>query len=94
MNTESVNGIEFPSVEDVAAVLLRVKRAIDDACDVRLQVYEDGQWAIRFGLADYDQDHRGFWGASSIDPNDEYDTLTAVAAELIDQAADACACSA
>src|SRR5690606_813072 len=37
-----------------------------ETCDVRLQVYEDGDWAIRFGDSSYDQDHRGFWGASIV----------------------------
>ena len=94
MASEIVNGVEFPSADDVATVLARIKRDIDDVCDVRLQVYEDGAWMVRYGISDYDLDHRGFWGASSIDPDDEADTLASVAGELIDQAADACAMAA
>lgn len=78
----------FPSVADVAAALAAVKRTIDAACDVRLQVYEDGAWAVRYGLSDYDQDHRGYWGASSVGPCDEAEQLDWVAADLIDQATD------
>lgn len=92
MTTEKINGVEFPQTDDVAAVLSKIKRIIDAECDVRLQVYEDGTWAVRYGLSDYDQDHRGFWGAASISPDDESDTLAWVASDLIDQAADACAC--
>lgn len=54
--------------------------------DVRLQVHEDGGFSIHTGSSDYDQDHRGFWGASSL----SYDrqNLTELAKELISQAED------
>ena len=57
--------------------------------DVRLQVWEDGNWAVHVGLSDFDQDHRGYWGASCL----SYDrqNLTELARELIDQCADALA---
>ncbi len=58
--------MEFPSLADVAARLREINASVDAECDVRLQVYNDGQWAIRWGLSDYDQDHRGYWGASSV----------------------------
>lgn len=58
--------MRFPSIEAVAEALRDVNANVEGECDVRLQVYEDGQWAIRYGLSDYDSDHRGFWGASSI----------------------------
>ena len=58
--------MRFPSIEAVAEALRDVNANVEGECDVRLQVYEDGQWAIRFGSPDYDSDHRGFWGASSI----------------------------
>lgn len=35
-------------------------------CDVRLQVYPDGCWWVRYGSPDYDQDHRGYWGCSCV----------------------------
>ena len=56
--------------------------------DVRLQVWE-GQWTVRVGSPDYDQDHRGYWGASLL----SYDrqNLTELARDLIDQCADAIA---
>lgn len=58
--------MKFPSIKDVAAELQLINANVEGVCDVRLQVYEDGKWAIRSGLTDYDQDHRGAWGASSI----------------------------
>lgn len=51
----------------------------EPSMDVRLQVYPDGQWAIRTGLSDYDADHRGFWGASSIG----MDTDSAALADIL-----------
>ena len=57
--------------------------------DVRLQVLENGDWAVHVCSPDYDQDHRGYWGASCI----SYDrqNLTELARDLIDQCADALA---
>ena len=57
--------------------------------DVRLQVWEDGRWAVHVCLSDYDQDHRGYWGASFL----SYDrqNLTELARDLIGQCADALA---
>ena len=34
--------------------------------EVRLQVYPDGVWAIRYGDSGYDSDHHGYWGASDM----------------------------
>ncbi len=60
--------IKFPSVADVARALISAKRWIErgEWVDVRLQVWSDGSWTIHTGDASYDQDHRGFWGASSM----------------------------
>lgn len=56
----------FPSIKTIASELRLINANVEGECDVRLQVYEDSQWAIRSGLPDYDHDHRGFWGASSV----------------------------
>ena len=63
--------MRFPSIDAVSRALRNVARTVDfddapDGCDVRLQVYPDGSWAVRWGLSDYDTDHRGYWGASCI----------------------------
>ena len=57
--------------------------------DVRLQVHENGNWAVHVCPSDYDQDHRGYWGASCL----SYDrqNLTDLARDLIGQCADAIA---
>ena len=57
--------------------------------DVRLQVYENGNWAVHVCPSDYDQDHRGYWSASCL----SYDrqNLTELARDLIDQCAEAIA---
>ncbi len=70
----------------------------DDGCeariDVRLQVYPSdlgGTWAIRWGLSDYDQDHRGAWGASCVSLEDDAEALEETARDLLEQARDAAA---
>ena len=57
--------------------------------DIRLRVWEDGKWAVHVCSPDYDQNHRGYWGASFL----SYDrqNLTDLARDLIDQCADAIA---
>lgn len=62
--------MRFPTIPQVRAAVVEATRnlraygcAMDD---VRLQVHEDGAWALRRGDASYDQDHRGYWGCSRI----------------------------
>ena len=58
--------MRFPSILAVAQELRMINANVEGECDVRLQVYEDGAWWIRYGDSSYDQDHRGYWGASCI----------------------------
>lgn len=60
-----------------------------EGCDVRLQVYEDGSWAVRSGDASYDQDHRGYIGASSVPGHDRKFDARAIARDLLDQCREA-----
>ncbi len=57
--------------------------------DIRLQVSDDG-WAVHTGDSSYDQDHRGFWGASSVEPNQS--DCRSIARDLLEQAKDDYAC--
>lgn len=77
---------KFPSIANVARALRDVNNFADDECDVRLQVWEDGEWRVRFGDAQYDQDHRGFWGASSVPGGRKRFNSVDVARDLLDQA--------
>ena len=54
-------------------------------CDIRLQVYPDGQWALRSGDSSYDQDHNGFWGCSSITDKTTVKTIRETVSDLIEQ---------
>ena len=54
--------------------------------DVRLQVYPDGQWSLHTGPSDYDQDHRGFWGAAWIPQG--VGSCEDIARDLLDQVRD------
>lgn len=78
--------MRFPSIKAVAVELLTINREADDECDVRLQVYPDGSWAVRFGSSDYDQDHHGYWGASCVPGGRRRFMSRDVARDLIDQA--------
>lgn len=103
--------MKFPSIARVSAELRRINTTVIDVCaehgadceddcaayiDVRLQVYPDGDWAVHSGLADYDTDHRGFWGSSSVPGNGRRFSSTDIARDLIGQAREAYAeeCSA
>lgn len=92
--------IRFPSVAAVARELIEAKafyltpakdRHPDDPADidVRLQVQEDGGWDLHFGDSSYDQDHRGYWGASCLSLRTNCRSL---AWDLIGEAQDHAAC--
>jgi len=58
--------MKFPSIKNVAQELRLISANVEGECDVRLQVYPDGSWWVRYGDSSYDQDHRGYWGASCV----------------------------
>lgn len=83
----------FPSIKDVAAALLAVKADVGDVetdedgeqgIDVRLQITEGG-WDVHSGDAQYDTDHRGYWGAGWVSQGTNVREL---ARELIAEAKD------
>jgi hypothetical protein len=59
-----------------------------EGCDIRLQIWSDGSWAMHTRPSDYDLDHRGYWGASWLVPKPTEDDLVSLADALIDQALD------
>lgn len=77
------------NIRETAAQLRSISADCDIECDVRLQLYADGTWCVRFGLSDYDQDHRGYWGASTIPGAGEAFNADDVAKDLWEQALDA-----
>lgn len=87
---------KMPEVHDVTAALVSALSDLKSygpeitEMDVRLQVIpsESMDWYIRTGDAQYDTDHRGAWGASSIDTTYTIDQLREVAKDLISQADD------
>jgi hypothetical protein len=58
--------MKFPTLSIVAKELRDINANVEGECDIRLQVYPSGEWSLRVGDSSYDQDHRGYWGASSI----------------------------
>lgn len=88
----------WPSVDEIFSELVAIQanlKASNDPkileCDVRLQVSVDSgevTWAVHSGDASYDQDHRGFWGASSINIGEGYKLLRECAKDLQSQAVD------
>jgi len=84
--------MRFPKIDDVAAQLRSINKqqsapdGAEGGIDVRLQVYPDGDWAVRWGLSDYDQDHRGYWGSSSVPGDNRRFDSKDLARDLIDQA--------
>jgi hypothetical protein len=66
-------------------------RTVDEEgceCDVRLQLHSLDSYAVRFGDSSYDQDHRGYWGASSVNNADTDEDLASTAEDLLEQALD------
>lgn len=78
----------IPPVTDVTAAVwatvkeLRSQRIPET--DIRLQVKSDG-WQIHTGDSSYDQDHRGAWGASSVERKQTKRDCRDTAADLINQ---------
>lgn len=56
----------------------------DVFCDVRLRWHDD-EWYLKTGPSDYDLDHRGYWGCSSVSPNIADDEASSIADDLLDQ---------
>lgn len=71
----------------LAQELQRINSGVDSECDIRLQLTADGA-KIHTGASDYDQDHRGYWGASSLPGKDESFNAFDTALDLIRQAQD------
>jgi hypothetical protein len=85
--------MKFPSVSEVARAVSNVNANVEGEADVHLQVYENGEWALRWGLPDYDQDHRGYWGSSSVPGVNRRGQVSrinakAIAKDLLEQAKD------
>ena len=86
--------MKFPSIHAVAAVLREINRwpggtepGVEDSfIDVRLQVYDNGSWAVRNGDPQYDLDHRGFWGTGSVPGDGRRFRSKELARELLEQA--------
>lgn len=92
---KTISSIRFPSIAHVAHDLRLINaeqieesdNEDEQGIDVRLRVY-DGGWQILSGLSDYDQDHRGFWGCSSVPGNGKRFRSEEIARDLIEQARD------
>lgn len=80
---------EWSTAEEIASCLERLKHSLskdgEEWLDVRLQVREGDygiDWKIWEGDAQDDWDHRGYWGAGSINLETDCGKL---AEELLDQ---------
>lgn len=86
--------MKFPSITDVSRALRRINKDFDGqkehgcdepSIDVRLCVYSDGSWKIRWGLVDYDPDHAPMCGASSVPGSNRRFNSRETAKDLIEQ---------
>lgn len=83
--------MRYPSIKTLAAELRLINDNIEYETDIRLQVIaargNRAQWMVHTGLSDYDQDHSGVWGASSLPGyrRSKFDAES-IARELLDQA--------
>ena len=85
--------LAFPTPQEIQDELIGIRDSLEgtDEIDVRLQVEDNGTWTVHSGDPQYDTDHKGFWGASTVDPTDTDDELFDRADDLINQAKDAAA---
>lgn len=65
-----------------------LKRNGIESTDVRVQATDGGNWSLHTGSSDYDTDHRGYWGASSIEATDDDAKLGRILADIVNQACD------
>ena len=59
----------------------------EQGMDVRLR-YHYGNIFLYSGSSDYDQDHRGHWGSSSVQSDTTKDDCFSIAEDLLDQVLD------
>lgn len=93
--------VKFPSIAEVAAEIRAINANVEGECDIRLQVWptdtakpwgNGAVWTMHTGDSQYDTDHRGFWGSSSVpgvvDGIVKRCNAREIARDLIDQARD------
>lgn len=97
----NVTADNYPSIADLAELVYQYGRDLaqydpaditeygcdEPSGDCRLQVQSDG-WSFHTGDSQYDQDHRGYWGASSVSPKCTRKEARVIARDLIEQAKD------
>ena len=67
--------------------LADARQCEEGGMDVRLRVF-DGGWWLNAGDAQYDDDHRGYWGAATLLGDETADDLLMLAEDLLEQCAD------
>lgn len=84
--------VKFPTLRAVTTALLGVRAEArqdrEEEYDVRLQVTERG-WQVHVGSSDYDLDHHGVWGASTVGQLDPVGELRETARSLLEQCREA-----
>lgn len=88
----------WPSVDDIFTQLVAIQAEVKAwkdpevvETDVRLQVRVaagEASWEVHSGDASFDQDHRGYWGASSVNIAEGYKLLRECARDLQSQSID------
>jgi len=71
------DGLDFSDCEDDELII-----------DVRLRVYacestNDYGYELKWGNSQFDTDHRGFWGFSSVNDEESQESLLGIASELL-----------
>lgn len=94
--------IKFPTIKEITEEIIAYRNYLKNnfdpkdiqdeegnaGGDCRLQLYEDGVWALRTGDASYDTSHLGFWGASSVSIEATNKECKDIAKDLIEQVKD------
>lgn len=85
--------MDFPKIPLIVNDLRSIQRHLlkdgdETEWDVRLQLFESGEWTLRWGDASYDIDHRGYWGACVLNVMDDPSALRLLSEALLKQAKD------
>lgn len=58
--------MRFPTIKQVAEELRGINANVEGECDVRLCVWEGGEWCVKCGDVSYDTEHAPMCGAASV----------------------------
>jgi hypothetical protein len=88
MPTKEEQSLAEGILPELYALRRSLMRERIECTDVRLQLFQPGDWAIREGDPGYDTDHSGYWGAGAVAHDSTDEDLRSTALDLAQEALD------